>query len=585
MEESRKDPQSERALLVAALKDGSLDAFLKTAGFYGEAGRGRIVTAALDAHRAGIVDLPAALAALAALPENRASPHVQRFTEHVLPGLVMACDAMLALIIAIAGDVEGSDVERSGFAGFVLNGLGKWSSAAPDRPFAMLQLTREDTALRDLMRPILLAGLRVDRARFLRILVAMIDGDSARDSSLAAEIAQVFDGFAPSDIDFLGTPLRTMLQRARGDDAAAPLNALVTIALRDPVHAGLGIDALERATPLNSSHLRDGLARVLMFDIAKATDALAAAALAFIGEVRADEPGAIDALDHILSHDLKGRQGIGKQDLLDRLFDKGGVTLVQLDGVATAILTGDADADERSATVLRWLCSQSQRHVEAAADLCGRFTDEPPRFDMDFTGVSPRAASLAARRACAQLILYPISVASILVSVLRTGPVDIHPLVEALLFQPLLMNYWTSARVYLEAVGEAVPHRTANPVRQALARHDAYIAAIEAAGNLRELHPSPHRRFLAETKRHEEQVAINRAAMRQTVFADIIPTALMLYGDAAVFDVHLAPDDVRRQESEMQVHEFSQEFPRLEVIDPFGSWYQRLRLLQGDDET
>lgn len=578
MEESRKDPQSERALLVAALKDGSLDAFLKIAGFFGDSGRGRIVTAALDAHRAGIVDLPAALAALAALPENRASLRIQRFTEHVLPGLVMECDAMLALAIAIGGDIEGS-----GFPGVVLNGLGTWSSASPDRPFAMLQLVRQDTALRDLMRPILLAGLRVDRARFLRILVAMIDGDSARDSSLAAEIAQFFDGFAPSDIDFLGPPLRNMLQRAQGDDAAAPLNAMVAIALRHPVHAGLGIDALERASPLNSPKLRDGVARVLMFDIAKAPDALAAAALAFMGEVRADELGAIDALDHILSHDLNGRQGIGTQVLLDGLLDKGRVTLVQLDGVAAAIVTGDAD--ERSATVLRWLFSQSQRHVEAAADLCGRFTDEPPRFDMDFTGVSPRAASLAARRACAQLILYPVSVASILVSILRTGPVHVHPLVEALLFQPLLVNYWTSARAYLEAVGEAGPRRTANPVRQALARHDAYIAAIEAAGNLRELHPSPHRRFLAETKRHEEQVAINRAAMRQSVFADIIPTALMLYGDAAVFDVHLAPDDVRRQETEMQVHEFSQELPRLEVLDPFGSWYQRLRLLQGGDEA
>lgn len=577
MEESQKDPQSEHAMLVAALKDGSLDAFLKNAGFFDEAGRERIVTAALDAHRAGIVDLPAALTALAKLPESRSSLRIKRFMEHVLPGLVMECDAMLAFVIEIDGGVEGN-----GPSGFVLNGLGKWCGAVPDRPFAMLELLREDVALRDIIRPILFAGLRVDRARFLCILVSMIESDIAEDSSLAADIAQYFDGFAAADIALLAPPLQAVLKRAQGDDAAPPLKALLAIALRDQAHADLGLDALETASPLNSPHLRDGVGRVLMFDIAKAADDLAGAALRFMGETCADEVGAVDALDHILSHDLKARRGIGTQALLDTLLDKGRVTLAQLDGVATAILTGDGD--ERSATVLRWLCSQSQRHVEAAAQLCGGFTEEAPRFDMDFTGVSPHEASLAARRACAQLTIYPVSVGSILVSILRTGPVLVHPLVEALLFQPLLMNYWTSARAYLETVVEAGPWRTAHPVRRALARLDVYIAAIEAAGELPELHPSPHHRFLAETKRHEEQVAINRAAMRESFFADIFPTALMLYGDAAVFDVHLAPDDARRQETEMQVHEFSQELPRLEVLDPFGSWYQRLRLVQRGDE-
>ena len=34
----------------------------------------------------------------------------------------------------------------------------------------------------------------------------------------------------------------------------------------------------------------------------------------------------------------------------------------------------------------------------------------------------------------------------------------------------------------------------------------------------------------------------------------------------------------------MQTHEFAHEIPRLEVIDPFGFWYQRERLLRGEDD-
>ena len=48
--------------------------------------------------------------------------------------------------------------------------------------------------------------------------------------------------------------------------------------------------------------------------------------------------------------------------------------------------------------------------------------------------------------------------------------------------------------------------------------------------------------------------------------------------------MHLSDDQVVRQEMPMQTHEFSQEIPRLEVIDPFGSWVQRERLLDEEEE-
>lgn len=573
MEDTSEDTQAEQAALVAALRDGSLDTFLRPGKFIGGAGRERIVNAALAAHRAGMIDIPGALLAL---PQNVASVHVQRFVEHSMPGLAMDCESMLAFIVAMAQAGEGD-----GFAFYLLNGLSKWCDGETGRPFAMLQLMRDDAALRDLMRPVIFAGLRINRVRFLPILGSMIEGDACEDRILAADIAHHFDGFTPADLGLIVPLLQTMQSRGQDDAASSALQALFAIAMRDPAHADIGIEALEAASPRNSPYLREGVARTAMFDIAKATDALAAAALRFLSDTESDEAAAIDALDHVLSHDLKGRLGAERRVLLDMLIDEGGVLLAQLDGVARGLLTGDAA--ELSATVRRWLTSDTPHHVMAVVQLCSGFTEESPHFDIDFTGASSPDAAVAVRRACAQLLGHPLSVASILVSALRTGPARVHPLVEALLFEPLLVNYWNSPREYLEGIVAAEPARIANPVRRALARLDDYIAAVEAVGDLPELHPSPHRRFLAETKRHEEQIDINRDAMRGSVFADIIPTALMLYGDAAVFDMHLSADDVRRQETEMQVHEYSHELPRLAVLDPFGSWYYRTLMLRGSD--
>jgi hypothetical protein len=59
----------------------------------------------------------------------------------------------------------------------------------------------------------------------------------------------------------------------------------------------------------------------------------------------------------------------------------------------------------------------------------------------------------------------------------------------------------------------------------------------------------------------------------------------MLFGDSAIYEMEVEPGNTVRQETQLASIEYSHELPRLEVIDPFGTWYQREQLLREEDEA
>jgi hypothetical protein len=569
-------PQSEygKPELVAAVQAGTLNAFLKAAErALDEVPWARLVDEAVDAHRTGVIDL---VAALSIGGEERLSYGTQRFLERALPALAIELDAMTALLTSLAARTRGEGISH-----YLSTGFAGWCEADPDRPFAALPAVRAGKAPAALLRFILIAGLRVDRGRLLPTIIELLGSGSLEEQDVSASVLGRFDLFTPEELDQAVASLETALQTAIGERVAEPLRALLAIALRPPGNPEIGMRALNQIGPRSDAHVREAIAMEMMFDIARADDALAAAALTLLHDTAEGEFATIDAIDHILSHDLKGRLEGEKRRLLDTLLARGTATMKQLDSTARALLKGNPA--DYSATVVRWLSSDNLTHFLAVRDLCSGFAEDAPRFDLDFSGLAPRIAERIAKRCCALLMVFPETIASILSSLMRTGPAEALPLIEQLLFDPLLITYWNGPRAYLESVAPGAPAPMVEAIRRAIERLDRYITEIEAGRELAELRPSQHRRFLIAMKRREESIAISKAAQRQSVFADIFPTSLLLYGDAAIFDMHVEPGKVVRQEAQMQTHEFAHEVPRLEVIDPFGFWYQRKRLLRGED--
>ena len=191
----------------------------------------------------------------------------------------------------------------------------------------------------------------------------------------------------------------------------------------------------------------------------------------------------------------------------------------QLDSTARALLTGKPA--DYSATVVRWLGSDSLAHFIAVRDLCTGFGEDAPRFDLDFSGLPRPLAERISKRCCALLMVFPETIASISLKPDADGTSRRRPADRATALRSA-PHHVLERPARLSGIGR--PGRSGadgEAIGRAIERLDRYIVAVEAARDLAELRPSQHHRFLVETKRREERIAISKTAQRQSIFADI----------------------------------------------------------------
>ena len=575
MAKAGSHPHFGKTELLASLDDGSLQAFLKAAqAALDEEAWASLASMALEAHQSGRTDLVAALGRDETSPINHPT---QRFIGLVLPEFDLPVEQMAGLITTLSSRSRGKGIPHNLHTGF-----SAWLERDAARPAAALAALETGRAPADLLNSILFTGLRLDAGTFLPKTIGLLRDGTTDQRETAAGLLGRFDKFTPSQQTEAVEHLERALSSAVGADVTALLRALLAAAVRSTNDPDIGLRALSLVAGRADAHVREAVSLEMMFDIEKVSDALAIAALAPLHDVETAESATINAIDHILSHKIPGRLETEKAQLLDAILARRIVTMSDLQSTGNALLTGDRDS--RDATIRRWLTSEKLSHFVAVRDICGHYTERAATFDLDFSGLSRKQAERVARRSCVVLVLHPETVASILASLMRTGPADAVPRIEALLFDPLLVSYWNGPRAYLESILPDAPAAMAASIQRVLARHDQYKEAIEATQTLRELRPSQHQRFLVELQRREQSRAIDKSARSQSFIANLFPTSVLLYGDSAIYDMHLSDDQVVRQETPMQTHEFSQEIPRLEVIDPFGSWFQRERLLDEEEE-
>lgn len=566
----------DQAALASAIAGGTFGQFLRDAHLaLEESGWDVFVADATAAHEAGTIDL---LAAFTAMPAGRLGYAPQLLLEKIIPHLSIDLPPLVALYETLVARAD------NGVSAYhLLTGIEGWASQEPARPKAMLAAVITGTAPPAMLRVALVTGLRSDRTHFLRSALGMAaTGDSAIKDS-AIQVLGGFDGFTAPELKRVVAVLEAALASATGAASAGPLRSLLSIAKQASANDEVGVRALATIAPRTDAAVRETIANELMFATAKVSLKLASAAFELLAATEADEIGTLNLIDHIVAQHLGGALSVPAHRLLDGLLERRVATMKRFDETAHKLLTGDATA--RAATIARWLTAEKLVMFLAVRDICSGFGKDAPRFDLDLSMVDRQAAERIARRCSALLLVFPETIASILASLLLTGPLSAFPVIERLLFDPLLINYWTGPRTYLEGRVAAAPPPMAAALTRVFARHDAYKAGIEAAKNIAELAPSQHHRFLVATKKRDEQRAIDKAAQKQSIFAEIMPMSLMLYGDAAIYDVHIEPGKTIRTESQMQSQMLFHELPRVDVIDPFGSWYFREQLLlDGHDE-
>ncbi|WP_438455953.1 hypothetical protein [Vreelandella venusta] len=175
-----------------------------------------------------------------------------------------------------------------------------------------------------------------------------------------------------------------------------------------------------------------------------------------------------------------------------------------------------------------------------------------------------------ARKCIGFLWLHEITAASILLSLVEHGHSDAVPVIEGLLWEPLLLSYSSELRPYLEQQASSASPIVAKVAQDLIARHKAYIEGLEKAQDLSELEPSNEARRAAAIKDHQRNTDIQKQARKMSILGDLFHTATMLYGRKSFSMITGADGEKFSSITPLSEHSYSYEFPRLSVVDPVG---------------
>ncbi|GAA6178301.1 hypothetical protein [Sulfitobacter pacificus] len=207
--------------------------------------------------------------------------------------------------------------------------------------------------------------------------------------------------------------------------------------------------------------------------------------------------------------------------------------------------------------------------------------DGAPNFDLagNWKSLSDDEALFVARKAVGFFFFSPRVASKFLIAAIRQASPNLTEELTELLFNPLALNFGGSVPEELKKVEPTDPaHGTTQGI---IDRYTAYRAGRTNVGDIKEFQPSERQRQIEWQKRNAEMRKIQKEAMRQSVFFDLVSHSTLLYGKSSrSFHDDLAGGRKMTQ-TPMQTHTTSFELPQLQIFDPTGLNFM-LRMFQNE---
>ncbi len=241
-----------------------------------------------------------------------------------------------------------------------------------------------------------------------------------------------------------------------------------------------------------------------------------------------------------------------------------------------------ADTEQnRGDAYVEWFKTGAHSLCNCVASAFRSETDMVPGFDLSgkWRSLSDVEALFVARKAVGFLFFSPRVACRFLIAAIRHSSPELTGQLTELLFNPLALNFGGSVPEELEKVASTDPAYTA--VQDVLSRYKTYRAGRSNVGVIREFQPSERQRQIEWQKRNAEMRAIQKNAMKQSVFFDLVSHSTLLYGKSSrSFHDDLAGGRKMTQ-TPMHTHTTSIELPQLQIFDPTGLNYS-LRMFQAE---
>lgn len=573
MAENEEDRAFTRDSILDAARNGELEEHFRQAGLYLEDAEWKaFIATTMDMQRTGEIDLLCTMAD----GEGPIDHFAGQLYQVALPTLDVPASAMLTAANKV---VERHDDGAVPY--FLFDVVADYCAKDPARVEAAINAIRSGDAPASLRIATLQAGLRADRTTYLDCVARTLTTGSDEEAVAAGFVLGTVDAADSTEAKLIADTLETAMASDRSAVRLAGLSAGLSIGTRDPAHEVVALAVIDGIGADVTPEMRKAVATGLFLARKNPSTELVERMCGILAGTGKEEAETIAAIDNAVAQHLTGPTAAPRLALIENLLRRGVTRLRKLKATRHYIISDKGGLLATLAT--DWISDGSNELIEAVHDLVSAPALDCPTLDLDF---GPKLLTVeqtlaSARKVVARLVIHPVTAASVLLSLLRTGPRDAGAGLEKLLYEPILLSYWDLGREYLAEASPTQPHEVQERITRLIEALDAHVGAIKATGFITELRPSERHRFLQQILRLENNAKIQKAAQKQSIFADLIPTSVLLYGDSVVSEVHLGDGRTQRTEFRLGVVEHSIPLATLDAIDPVGFWYQRLVLSMG----
>lgn len=250
-------------------------------------------------------------------------------------------------------------------------------------------------------------------------------------------------------------------------------------------------------------------------------------------------------------------------------------SLETLDGFSHALL--QLAPDQLAKVIIGWLLSLDPNLGHATLSLIGNHYGETPLIlDVDHAalGLADAEKILLAHRAIGYLFIHAITVASLVLGLIRGAAEIPRKIIAEIFFDTLLINFSGELADWLGERAQASSDPAQPVIRELLARLDAYIEGLRKAGRIKELCPSEREQLIEGHRQHESMQRVHKQAEKKSIFMSIVSRSVILYGNRSISYFGRSHGKVDRCEMKLKSFSHSFEAPRLDVLEPFELDYK-----------
>ena len=486
----------------------------------------------------------------------------------VIPRLAATVERMMTAI----GAIEEGMVQH-----ILDNAFLSWCAADLERAGKVIALLDEGINVPDrFVLAALVAGLRISPEDYLGISASMAEGKRPGSRHLGGRALGLMPLTDDVSIALAVRALKSVIKDPDlpGQARADALSAAIDIAVRTPsAPAEQFLELLCQAPADDDPALLATCAGAFGRHALRFSVQLFGCMLDILPKLKPGRLQAFDAVDMGLYQLLSSPGGDNRAiSLVEALVRREDDDLVfeRLDSTRHALSNGSAPRLSR--VVVKWLLSGEASLCNAAAKLVRGVHGRELSLAVDSNefSLADAQAKFLARKAIGWFLLQPAAATSLVVSLLQqVTDTGAEPLGD-LLFNPLLMNYPSSVRRHLEAAAPFLSGAARTAIDRTLAKHDAYLRAIEAVGNVPELHQSERNRRIEFQRQNDEFSAARRDAEKQSALLSMVHKTMLLHGVRTIGYVDDFNGGIRRLDNKLGRMSTEMERAMQWTFDPLG---------------